>query len=164
MARRRVSVRKHTRRTTKGRVPVVRHNRNVNGRNSKIKGKDNRNLFGGQYRFSNELAKVISSNARIGQARFTHDMDAFVRMNHFDVDRMLRSEGINEKALIHISSELRKGNNKPWNTQREGVLIDGIVKLGKKYKVPLERPINIDSRGNIMIKVKQDEKFKNKFK
>ena len=116
--------------------------------------KDNRNLYGGQYRFSEELADVIKSNASIGHARFVHDMSAFVRMNHFDVHKMLESENINKKELMATSKDM-----KLWNTVREGLLIEGVEKLGKKYRVPLKRPLRIDSSGDIFIEVSQEKNY-----
>jgi hypothetical protein len=121
--------------------------------------KDKRMLYGGQYRLSQELADVIKKYASSGHAKYVHNMTAYVEMNHFDVDRMLIGENINKPKLMEIHRQSAKGNHTLWNTKREAILLDGIVKLGRKYKVQLEKPLRIDSRGDIMIKVKQSPKF-----
>lgn len=120
-----------------------------------IKGKDNRNLYGGQYRFSSEFSEVLKRNSNMKKI-FPHNMSAFERMNHFDISTMLINEGIKKKELENINKELQKGNNKLWNTKREDILLEGVVELGKKYGIPIKKPIRIDSMGNIMIAVKQD--------
>jgi len=116
--------------------------------------KDKRNLYGGQYRLSKELADVINKHCKFFKP-YAHDMSAFVDINHFDVSNILVNENIYKKELTKIAINANKGNTKDWNTKREKLLLDGIVKLGKKYNVKLKKPIRINAVGNIRIEVSQ---------
>lgn len=122
------------------------------------KPKDERNLYGGQYRFSKKLADEINTNAKYfkNSKYYVHDMSAFEHINHFDLQELLIRNNINAKKLKEINAQTENGNPKRWNNgEREKLLLEGVVKLGKKYKVPLEKPNYIDARGNVALFVSQ---------
>lgn len=122
--------------------------------------KDKRNLYGGQYRMSQELADVLNKHMEFGVggsgSHHAHNMTAFVDRNHFDVSAILIDEGIYREKLLRINKEANEGNPKLWNTIREDLLCDGVVKLGEKYGVSLERPWGINAKGDITIIVTQE--------
>lgn len=116
--------------------------------------KDNRNLYGGQYRLSKRLADEINNSSKFKKL-YAHDMSAWIDMNHFDVQNLLIKNRIYANKLKKINDDANRGDVKQWNTQRMTLLKKGIKLLGKKYGVALVDAKEIG--GDLRIEVKQSK-------